>query len=90
MSSKNSTISKVGPRRQVVIPKQLCEDLGLGEGDFVELRPTKGGILIKPKKIVDPDDVLTPREAKIVRQGLAEAKRGRTRPWRQIKDELDS
>ena len=30
-------ISKVGQRRQVVIPKEICEDLGLKEGDFVEV-----------------------------------------------------
>jgi AbrB family looped-hinge helix DNA binding protein len=90
MSSKNSTISKVGQRRQVVIPKSVFDELGLQEGDFVEVTRTRNGALIKPKKIVDPDDVLTPEEAKVVRQGLAQAKRGQTRPWRQIKDELDS
>jgi len=26
------SISKVGQRRQVVIPKEICEDLGLKEG----------------------------------------------------------
>jgi bifunctional DNA-binding transcriptional regulator/antitoxin component of YhaV-PrlF toxin-antitoxin module len=26
-------VSKVGKRRQVVIPKQVCEELGFREGD---------------------------------------------------------
>ena len=30
-------ISKLGLRRQVVIPKEICEELGLQEGDFVEV-----------------------------------------------------
>lgn len=30
----------------------------------------------KPKKVVDPDDVLTPKEAGVVRRGLAQLKRG--------------
>lgn len=55
------SISKVGQRRQVVIPKEICEDLGLKEGDFVEVKESKGVVLIKPKKLVDFDDILTPR-----------------------------
>jgi AbrB family looped-hinge helix DNA binding protein len=90
MSSKNSTISKVGQRRQVVIPKKVFDELGLHEGDFVEVTRRGNGALIKRKKPVDPDDILTPEEAIIVRQGLAQARRGQTRAWRQIKNELDS
>jgi AbrB family looped-hinge helix DNA binding protein len=50
MTSKNSTISKVGQRRQVVIPKGVFDELGLHEGDFVEVTRRKNAFLIKPKK----------------------------------------
>ena len=30
-------ISRLGQRRQVVIPKEICRSLGLEEGDFVEV-----------------------------------------------------
>ena len=30
-------ISKLGQRRQVVIPKEICDELGLREGDVVEV-----------------------------------------------------
>ncbi len=32
-------IGKIGQRRQVVIPKEICEELGLQTGDFVVLAP---------------------------------------------------
>jgi AbrB family looped-hinge helix DNA binding protein len=89
MSSKNSTIVKVGQRRQVVIPKEICEDLGLGEGDSVEVTPTKGGVLITPKKLDHRDDVLSTEDAKSLRRGLAQMRKGRTRAWDKVKDELE-
>ena len=89
MSSKNSTISKIGQRRQVVIPKEVCEELGLVEGDLVELTHAKGGVLIKSKKLVDPDDMLSAGDIKSLRRGLAQVKRGQTKAWDTIKDELE-
>ena len=69
-------IGKIGQRRQVVIPKEIFEALGLKTGDFVEVQRVKGTIVIKPKKLVDADDVLTPEEAAIVRKGEAQLRRG--------------
>jgi AbrB family looped-hinge helix DNA binding protein len=89
MSTKNSTISKIGQRRQVVIPKDLFDELGLQEGDFVEVSREKNAVLIKRKKLVDADDILTPEDEKSIRRGLAQMKRGQTKPWRKIKNELD-
>jgi AbrB family looped-hinge helix DNA binding protein len=43
-------ISKLGQRRQIVIPKEICDELGLQEGDFVEVTSAKGLVIIKPKK----------------------------------------
>ena len=64
------SISRLGQRRQVVIPKETCKAAGLREGDFVEVTGRKGWILIKPKKLVDPEDTLTPQEEKIVAKGF--------------------
>jgi len=69
-------ISKLGQRRQVVIPKEICDELGLQEGDFVEVSRVEGQVIIKPKKLVDADDVLTPEEEKVVRKGEAQLKKG--------------
>lgn len=55
-------IVKVRSRRQVTIPKEIFDRLGLREGDFVEVTCNKDKIVLEP---IDPDDVLTPprREA---------------------------
>jgi AbrB family looped-hinge helix DNA binding protein len=81
-------ISKLGQRRQVVIPKKICEELGLQEGDFVEVTSIEGQVIIKPKKLVDADDVLTPEEEKIVRKGEAQLKKGEHVAWDDVKKQL--
>ena len=81
-------ISKLGQRRQIVIPKEICDELGLQVGDFVEVRQVKGTVVIKPKKLVDADDVLTPQEEAIVRKGERQLRQGKSKPWSQIKHEL--
>lgn len=81
-------ISKVGQRRQVVIPKEICEDLGLKEGDFVEVKESRGFVLIKPKKLVDSDDILTPEEETMIRKGEAQLKRGEYVSWDDLKKRI--
>jgi AbrB family looped-hinge helix DNA binding protein len=66
-------ISKIGQRRQVVIPKDICDELGLQEGDFVEVTSAQGKVIIKPKKVVDVDEVLTPAQRAVIDKRLAEA-----------------
>ena len=82
-------ISRLGQRRQVVIPKDICQRLGLQEGDFVEVNSTKGLVVIKPKKLVDPDDVLTPQEATLVRKGERQLRRGQYVTLEQLEHDLD-
>jgi bifunctional DNA-binding transcriptional regulator/antitoxin component of YhaV-PrlF toxin-antitoxin module len=79
---------RVGQRRQVVIPREMLKTLKLQAGDLVAFAEQKNGVLIKPKRMVNPDDTLTPAEAKIVRRGLAQLKRGESRPWRVVKHAL--
>jgi len=92
MATKAATakerIGRVGQRRQVVIPRDLLETLQLREGDFVAFTKQANGVLIRPKRAVDPDDVLTPAEAKLVRLGEAQLKRGESKPWRVVKHAL--
>jgi hypothetical protein len=42
-------------------------------------------VLVKPKQVVDPDDVLSPAEAKRLRQSLKQTRQGKTRPWADVK-----
>ena len=45
-------------------------------------------VVIKPKKLIDPDDVITPTEAKRLRRSLKQTRQGKTQPWSQVKHEL--
>ncbi len=87
-TTTNEPIGRVGQRRQVVIPREIFDTLKLQEGDFVAFAKHNKGVLIKPKRMVNPDDVLTPAEAKLIRRGEAQLKRGDSKPWRTVKDEL--
>ncbi|TSC68619.1 MAG: hypothetical protein G01um101466_380, partial [Parcubacteria group bacterium Gr01-1014_66] len=40
-------IGKIGQRRQVVIPKDIFDELGLEVGGFVEVQKVKGTVVIK-------------------------------------------
>jgi AbrB family looped-hinge helix DNA binding protein len=92
MATKSNTtqerIGRVGQRRQVVIPREMLETLNIREGDFVAFAEQKNGVLIKAKRLVDPDDTLTPAEAEAVRRGEAQLKRGQSKPWRAVKHAL--
>ena len=79
---------RVGRRRQVVIPREILETLKLQAGDLVAFAEQKNGVLIKPKRAVDQGDKLSPEEAKIVRRGEAQLKRGDSKPWRVVKHAL--
>jgi len=83
-----AAVSRIGQRRQVVIPKAVFEALQLREGDFVEMTVERGRVAMRPKRLVDIDDVLTSREVAKVRQGEAQLKAGRSKPWRAVKREL--
>jgi bifunctional DNA-binding transcriptional regulator/antitoxin component of YhaV-PrlF toxin-antitoxin module len=73
----------------VVIPRNLCEDLNLREGDFVAFARKSGGVLIKPKKMVDPDDVLTPEQSAIVKKAEREMRQGKYVTLAELRHALD-
>ncbi len=86
--SMRERIGRVGHRRQVIIPREMLETFKLREGDFVAFSKQADGVLIKPKRTADPDDVLTTLEAKKVRHALKQINEGKTKPWTKIKHEL--
>lgn len=82
-----AVLSRIGQRRQVVIPKKIFDAMKLKEGDFMEVTAEQGRVSMKPKRLVDWDETLTPAEAKMIRHGLKQAKEGKTRAWSRIKNE---
>ena len=84
-TTASSYVGRVGQRRQVVLPKPLCDQIGLEEGDLVEVTAKWGLMLVKPKRLVDADESLTPAEATKVRRGNEQLKRGQYKDWRDVK-----
>ena len=82
-------ITKLGKRRQVVIPKAILKATGLREGDFVEVTGRNGRIVIKPPKFVDLEDTLTPEEEKLVLKGEKQLRQGKYVLWEDLKKKLN-
>ena len=94
MANKTATttperVGRLGQRRQVAIPREIIESLRMRTGDFLAITQKDNTIVVKPKRVVDADDTLTPKEAKLVRRGEAQLKRGTSKPWRDVKNALE-
>jgi AbrB family looped-hinge helix DNA binding protein len=89
VTKKRGAISKVGQRRQVVIPKDICDDLGLTQGDFVEVAQERDHIVVKPKRLIDAEDTLTPDEERLVLKGEAQLRRGESVTLKSLEHELE-
>jgi AbrB family looped-hinge helix DNA binding protein len=86
MPSKSAAIiSRLGQRRQVVIPKGICDALRLEVGDFVAVERRDGDVMIRPQRVVDREEILTPTEALAVKRGGRDVAAGRTIDWNQYK-----
>ena len=54
----------------------------------MEVTRRKDHVVIKPKKLVDPEDTLTSDEGKAVERGFRQLKRGEYVDWEALKNEL--
>jgi AbrB family looped-hinge helix DNA binding protein len=89
MATKTAAvISRVGQRRQIVIPKQTAEELHLGAGDFVAVEKHKGFLIIKPQRLVDADDTLTVEEGKLLKRAEQQMRRGQSMTLAALNNEL--
>ena len=82
-------IVKIRTNRQVTVPKTIFDDLGLKEGDFVEVSLQGTDIVIKPKRLVDLEDSLSPEEEKLVEVGFEQLRNGEFVAWNELRHELD-
>jgi len=77
-------IGRVGQRRQLVVPLEILKTLKLQTGDLVAFAEQTNGVLIKPKRMLEPDDTLSAAEAKKVRHGMKQIKEGKFKLWRDV------
>ena len=82
-------VGRVGQRRQVVIPREILKTLKLQAGDLVAFAEQKNGVLIKPKRVVDPDDVLSAKESALVNKAEHEMRQGKYVTLDQLRHDLD-
>lgn len=82
-------ITKLGQHGQVVIPKDIREDLGLEEGDLMDVRQNRGAVIISPRKRLDSEDTFTPEEERVISKGIRQLRQGESVDWEDLKDELD-
>jgi bifunctional DNA-binding transcriptional regulator/antitoxin component of YhaV-PrlF toxin-antitoxin module len=87
-ATTEESIGRVGQRRQVVIPREIFENLDMHEGDFVAVEQRGQSVVMKAKKLVDPDDVLTPAEGALVRKAEREMKQGKSITLAQLHRDL--
>ena len=81
-------LGRVGQRGQVVIPGELLKTLKIEEGDFVAFSKRANGVLIKPKRVVDPDDVLTREESALIAKARREMRAGKYITLAQLEHDL--
>ena len=82
-------IGRVCQRRQVVIPREIFENLRMQEGDLVAFAQHPKGVPVKPQRAVDPDDVLTPAESALVKKAEREMRQGKFVTLDQLRHDLD-
>jgi AbrB family looped-hinge helix DNA binding protein len=91
MAGKPATrdpVGRVGQRRQIIIPRKIFEKLQLREGDLVAFAQKENGVMIKPKRLRDPDDVLTREEGALVSKARREMREGKYVSLAQLQHEL--
>ena len=66
-------LTKVGPRFQITIPKAARNQVGLKIGDLVEASVAPGGIMLRPKMVVDRN----PRVEEMLREAENDIAAGR-------------
>src|SRR5713226_6695198 len=77
-----STLVKVEPNGQMVIPGSIRSAVGLADGDLVEVEAAGGKIIVTPKPGIDrsnlptADDEYTPAQRRAINARLDEAEKG--------------
>ena len=53
--SPRTTITRVGPKHQVTIPKDVVRDAGIDVGDYLEVKVKGNLVTMMPKKLISKD-----------------------------------
>ncbi|MFA4836324.1 MAG: AbrB/MazE/SpoVT family DNA-binding domain-containing protein [Dehalococcoidia bacterium] len=71
MTAKRMIDVILRPKRQVTLPREICDQLGIGPGDILELVVEGSALVAKPKKAASLEALREIREA-FKRSGVTE------------------
>jgi AbrB family looped-hinge helix DNA binding protein len=80
------SLAKMKQKGQVTIPAGIREQIGLHEGDYVEVTKEGNRVVLTPKEVVDRD----PATAAAIAEGLANARAGRLSPAFETVEEIEA
>lgn len=55
LKKSSGAMTRIGPKHQVTIPKEIFGELGLEVGDYLEVRTRTDTITMVPKKLIPKD-----------------------------------
>ena len=84
-------VVKVGRSRQVVIPKEIWDQLGLEAGDYFEVEVEEDRIVFVPKKLLSKEELwYWSKEGQTeINQALQEIKQGKAKEFDNVEDLID-
>lgn len=71
MAEKRTMEVVLRPKRQITLPKELCDQLGIGPGDVLELALEGSALVARPKRVAALAALREIREA-FKRSGISE------------------
>ena len=71
MADKKPIEVVLRPKRQITLPKEVCEQLGIGPGDMLELSTEGSTLVARPKKVAALEALREIRQA-FKRSGISE------------------
>lgn len=76
---------KAGKSRQVVIPKEIWDEMDFSPGEYFDVKVVKGNLVLVPKKLVDRDELLSPEDEASLVKGIEELDQGKGMKWEEFK-----
>ncbi|TMG27933.1 MAG: AbrB/MazE/SpoVT family DNA-binding domain-containing protein [Chloroflexi bacterium] len=91
-STVSNSLAVLRRKNQLTLPAEVARAAHLEEGDPVEVRLVKGGILLRPKKLVDAEQAWfwTSKWQDGERRASADIAKGRVERFESDKDFLES
>ena len=84
------SLVKVQKNKNITLPMWVIHRFHVTAGDFIQLEETKGGVVLKPARLVDPSQAYfwTPEWQAGEREAEEDIRRGRVKAFKNVKELL--